>query len=323
MLQKTITKVGGLMKWLITVWISIGWLTAHACEDAPRQYHKLNGYTHQYRVTGKGPLMFFPSPYWGVGSDLYLNTLAKHLSQKFTVVFYDVRGSGLSEGPSNIEGFKFEDYASDLEALRKHFRAPRVYLAGHSAGGQIIIDYAARYPDRVERLLVFDSVLFQGSESYTSYQQQWMQNVAVHQSWWHDFVRGSEALRGVNKETSPEELVDLLADVVQPHFYAYENYKTFVSQWRQDPEKRVNVLAYLAFAGGQLRPDLRPTARKVSAPTTIVVGAYDQATPVQEARLLHEAIHDSKLYVVSDAGHFPWIENPEGFWTFWDDIQPE
>ncbi len=46
----------------------------------------------------------------------------------------------------------------DLEAVRRAFRLDRVALLGHSWGAGLAVHYAARYPDRVRRMVLVGSV---------------------------------------------------------------------------------------------------------------------------------------------------------------------
>ena len=55
----------------------------------------LNGLSFHYTVSGQGPLLVVQAPGWGIGSAYLRNGLAP-LTQHFTVLTYDPRGSGQS-----------------------------------------------------------------------------------------------------------------------------------------------------------------------------------------------------------------------------------
>ena len=67
---------------------------------------------------------------------------------------YDQRGHGRSFQPP--EGYRPEDYADDLKAILDELGWKRVVLVGHSMGGRNAINFAARWPERVETLVVED-----------------------------------------------------------------------------------------------------------------------------------------------------------------------
>src|ERR1700756_3468587 len=114
----------------------------------------LNEVDIHYRTIGEGPVLFIVSPGWGVASGyLQLSSLAKHLR----LVFIDTRGSGLSGRTADPMRMGSVDMANDLEALRAHLALSEISILGHSNSGAIALAYAARYPDRVSKLVLIDS----------------------------------------------------------------------------------------------------------------------------------------------------------------------
>ena len=59
--------------------------------------------------------------------------------------------------------------------------------------------------------------------------------------------------------------------------------------------------------------DLRDRLKVVTAPALIVVGREDVFCSTFEAKRLHLSLPNSKLLLVENAGHFPWLEQPEAF----------
>ena len=116
----------------------------------------LRGIKFAYYVAGTGPLIVVQSPGWGVGSEDLRNGL-EPLESKFTLVFYDTRGSGLSSRPSDETKMSTSDMVDDLEGLRQYWGIPTMTLLGHSHGGNIALGYAIRYPKRVRKLILVDS----------------------------------------------------------------------------------------------------------------------------------------------------------------------
>ncbi len=69
------------------------------------------------------------------------------------MVYYDQRGSGRSERPWS-GGYSLERLVEDVEALRRELGAPSVALIGHSFGGTLALEYAAKYPERGSRMVL-------------------------------------------------------------------------------------------------------------------------------------------------------------------------
>jgi pimeloyl-ACP methyl ester carboxylesterase len=56
--------------------------------------------------------------------------------------------------------------------------------------------------------------------------------------------------------------------------------------------------------------DLRPGLRQVTAPVLVIHGKHD---PLQSAEEVRDAFAGSRLEMIENAGHFPWVEQPETF----------
>jgi pimeloyl-ACP methyl ester carboxylesterase len=83
--------------------------------------------------------------------------LVAPLLDRWQVLAPDARGFGYSEWPQ--DGYWFQDYVGDFEALLDHY-APQgqVLLVGHSMGAQIAALYAGARPQRVARLVCLDGI---------------------------------------------------------------------------------------------------------------------------------------------------------------------
>ncbi len=70
------------------------------------------------------------------------------------VVAVDQRGHGLSDKPD--AGYAFDDVTTDLYALLQHLGIEKPVLAGQSWGGNVVLDYGARWPDTLRGLVLVD-----------------------------------------------------------------------------------------------------------------------------------------------------------------------
>jgi pimeloyl-ACP methyl ester carboxylesterase/DNA-binding CsgD family transcriptional regulator len=109
-----------------------------------------------YAVSGDGPPLV-RAPHWlthleyEAESPLWQPWIEK-LSAGRTLVRMDVRGCGLSDW--NVRELSFEHYVNDLEAVVDAAGLERFSIFGHSQGGAIAVEYAARYPQRVTHLVL-------------------------------------------------------------------------------------------------------------------------------------------------------------------------
>src|SRR5687768_15706247 len=110
-----------------------------------------NGQVLYYEVHGEGPALVLVM---GIGYDSSLWTLAQvpALSTQFRVVLVDNRDAGRSSKASH--SYSIADMADDLVGLLDALGIQRTHLMGLSMGGMIAQEFALRYPDRLDRLVL-------------------------------------------------------------------------------------------------------------------------------------------------------------------------
>ncbi|MPZ05684.1 MAG: alpha/beta fold hydrolase [Nitrososphaeraceae archaeon] len=104
-----------------------------------------------YEVRGSGPRLLFIS---GTGEDLRRspNAFDSPLPQHFTVLSYDQRGLGQSDKPDIP--YTTADYAADADGLLSAVGWDRCMVMWVSFGGMVAQEFALRYPQREERLVL-------------------------------------------------------------------------------------------------------------------------------------------------------------------------
>ena len=133
------------------------WLCLAARCGAQWQTAVLNGVQLWYRVSGaavqgRAPLL---SLHGGPGYNSYSfeKTIGPRLERRMQVVYFDQRGSGRSERPAGGD-YSMNTLVEDVEALRRYLGVPQIALLGHSFGATIALEYATRYPEHVQKLIV-------------------------------------------------------------------------------------------------------------------------------------------------------------------------
>lgn len=99
-----------------------------------------------YEVTGRGPAVVLGHA--GIADLRMWDTQVEPLSERFTVVRYDVRGFGRSSAPKG--DFHPEQ---DLRGLLDHLEIARAAMVGVSMSGGIAVDFAVSYPERLWALV--------------------------------------------------------------------------------------------------------------------------------------------------------------------------
>jgi pimeloyl-ACP methyl ester carboxylesterase len=88
---------------------------------------------------------------WGAEHSGLLTAL-EGLADRHRFILYDQRGSLRSPSPEAL--ITFERHVEDLERLRQELQVERLRLVGHSMGAVLAGAYAAKYPSRIEQLVL-------------------------------------------------------------------------------------------------------------------------------------------------------------------------
>jgi len=203
------------------------------------------------------------------------------LADRMRVVRFDHRGHGASPSPPGP--YEIGDLAGDVLDLMDHLGIERASYCGLSIGGMIGMWLAANAPERIERLVVVCTSAHMPAGSL-----------------WQE--RAGAVLTAGTTEVIADAVVDRW---LTPAFAA------------EHPETRARLRAmlvaadpagYAACCGAIERMDLRHELARIAAPTLVISGADDLATPVEHQRLIAEAIPGARHEVVSPAGHVAAVE---------------
>jgi proline iminopeptidase len=265
----------------------------------------LNGMKLWYKVSGIGPVCLMPSPAWGISSDLYFRTLGS-MEKIFTIVYIDSRGTGRSGRAKTLAEYTWEHLIGDLDALRNHFKQDKVWLMGHSGGGEYTLHYASKYPKRVAGMVLLNTLAV--------HDRKWQADIAKRiaerkgEPWYEDAVKALQS----NPKT--EEEIRRMLEIAQPLYWSDPNKAEMV----KDHFDATSISAE-AWAGANACKrasfDLRSELKKVTAPVLIVVGDDDFICSPESATIMHLALPNSKLLLIENCGHAPWMEQSQVFET--------
>jgi len=105
------------------------------------------------RVGGQGPAVVLLHGFGDTG-DMWA-PLAADLARDHTVVVPDLRGMGLSSRPAG--GYDKRTQAADIRSVLTALGLDRAAVVGHDIGTMVAYAYAARYPEKTEKLVVMDA----------------------------------------------------------------------------------------------------------------------------------------------------------------------
>jgi proline iminopeptidase len=250
------------------------------------------------QVIGQGyPLLLM---HGGPGLDHTSLLPLKPLADQFTLIFYDHRCNGRSDG-APVSSMTFENLTADAEALRQTLGFDKWAVLGHSFGGNVALEYALRYPSSLSHLVLMD----------TGGDQWWVNQNAPELLAKRGYSASAvqAARRFYNGQVTPGEYYSTVIKFLGA--YSYHNF--FLEMAREvfssGPRPKMRPEA-LIFGYGQLLQGWTVMDRlsEIQMPTLVLAGRYDFLFPPEHQAILAERIPNAHLELVEGAGHNPQME---------------
>jgi pimeloyl-ACP methyl ester carboxylesterase len=227
----------------------------------------------------------------GFGSSLHTwEPWSVSLSEDYRTVRYDLPGFGLTE-PDPTGDYSDERSMQLLAALMDKLSIAQATLVGHSMGGKLAWMFAAKYPERVSKLILISP---DGFES-------------------EGFEYGKKAsvpfIVRMLPYTLPTFMVRMnLAPAYGDPAALTDDALTRYRDMMLAPGSRNAMIARMEQI--ELQPPEALLSR-IRAPTLLVWGERDAMIPVSNAHDYHNALSDSRIVKLPRAGHLPHEEMPE------------
>jgi 3-oxoadipate enol-lactonase len=199
------------------------------------------------------------------------------------VIRFDARGHGLSAVPEGR--YALADLGRDALALLDRLGIASADVCGLSLGGMTGMWLAANAPERVDRLvLCCTSALFGPPEM-------WAERAATVRA------HGTEAIADAG-----------VARWVTPAFAADNPGPT---KLLRDMIAATPAVGYAGACAAIEDMDLRPDLARIGAPTLVIAGADDPATPPPHGALIAAGIAGARFEILADAAHLATYEQPD------------
>lgn len=196
------------------------------------------------------------------------------------LVRYDHPGTGMSDREVDPTTLTIDDEVALLGAVMDELGLDRASLVGGSSGGCAAIAFAARFPERVDRLLLYGAYAHGPSIAPPSVRGAIAAAVRAH------WGLGSRVLADVFVGAEDGEAR-----------------RRFVRDQRASAQaETAAALLELAY-----RMDVRPLLEQVRAPTVVVHRRADRAIPYACGRDLAGSIPGARLVSVPGDAHLPWV----------------
>jgi len=211
------------------------------------------------------------------------------LKEYYHLIAYDLRGFGDSE--EGTDGFAVENYSENLIQFMDALYIEKAIVCGHGLGGNIALNAAERFSQRIEALVLSSTQT--KSESSEAKESR---------------INAIAQIQAGDFETFIEDTVKSV--------FAYISFTTK----REEIAEIKNLIKNNAVAVSvkmlqalNERKDSTSMLAEIKVPVLIMVGKKDILTPPLQAEILHENLSDSVIELMDYAGHLPNLENPLEF----------
>jgi pimeloyl-ACP methyl ester carboxylesterase/DNA-binding CsgD family transcriptional regulator len=210
------------------------------------------------------------------------------LGERNTVIRYDERGCGLSD--RNFDEVSLDHWVDDLAAVVDAAGLERFPLFGVSQGAAIAVAYAARNPERVERLILYGG--FTRGRAHRGEQARERRDalVSVIRTGWEDPDPGFRHLFSTMFLPSGSE----------------EQLGWYDELQRLTTTKETAVRLYMARS----EVDVRDLAPEVGAPALVLHAIGDRVVPFEEGRILASMLPNARLVSLDSINHILLGEEP-------------
>lgn len=247
----------------------------------------VNGIAIHYEITGQSePLILIE----GLGTATWLWwKQVPELSRRYRVIAYDQRGVGWSDKPD--EPYTIPMLADDLAGLMDALTIKRAHVLGISLGGFVAQEFALKYPERVQRLILCSTSV--GGTHAIPPAPEMVVALLTPVAGQNDLrERVALSLSPAYAAAHPEDVDHMVAarlDNPQPA-YAYSRQLMSSAAWTS-----------------------RDRLGQILAPTLILAGTADTVVPPGNAELLAAAIPHAEMRLLEGAGHLINVEQTSEF----------
>ena len=238
----------------------------------------------------------------------FVDPIAIELSRERSIVVLDQRGTGTSrDAIGDGNALTIAGAVADLDALRSALSQKRLALLGHSWGSMLSMAYAAAHGDRVASLALLDP----GGPDPT-FQKGFGDRIDARLS------AADNAAADAAQKAGQGTLRALIPGFFHDHAKGVAYAATLPAVYLHGDVNRA------LFSDVRAHYDVKAALRNTVISTLLVFGS-DDPSRAAEAQLDGLFPRATKV-IVPDAGHFPWIENPQPFYAairaFLDTVPP-
>jgi proline iminopeptidase len=280
------------------------------------KYYNINGSKIWIEVEGNGePLLLIPG---GPGDAHYFHPEFSILASICKVICFDAFGRGKSDRAKDLKEYSFNRDVDDIEGLRKALGFETMNLLGHSYGGMVAQAYALKYPNRVKKLILsntlFSAEMWQANNDNCNYE---IRN--QYPEIWDSLM----IVRSQGFHSKDKIHYSLYGEVPGGLFYWYNAGKA------ENIIHNTNTDVYYTIAGedcdfligGDITNiDFRTDLKKLKMPMLIMAGRFDRVALPRFSVQFKQYAPQAEFVMFEKSGHQPFVEEPDKYFKVLKDF---
>jgi len=247
------------------------------------------------------PLLFlhgFPEFWYGWRKQIDFFT-----QSGYRVIFPDQRGYNLSEKPKPVTAYHIDVLAEDIIGLMDALELKKVVLIGHDWGGAVAWRIAAKYPDRLEKLIILNvphpGVLLR------TLKRSWKQR---RKSWYMLFFQIPRLPEWIFRQQNWRTGIKALQGSSRPGTFSETDLQKYCEAWAQPGAFRAMINWYRAA----LRHKAKSSGNtRITVPTLLIWGTEDKFLGREMAEPSINKCDNGQLIFIEGATHWVQHEEPE------------
>ena len=251
----------------------------------------INGVRICYQIHGDGyPVVLIHG--FGSKKESFMAQIPA-LSQEFKILSFDNRGSGKSERPNMP--YTMEMFVDDIKGLMDYLKISRAHLIGLSLGGMIGLNFVLKYPNRVNKLVLINT-LAQLPDNFDpdTYINSKIEALELAKkdpelSFWQSTQFGFYHKFRIKMKANPKE-----------RFYGLWSVEDILKYYKTDPPTAQDIRNIaLSFKTHNVYEKLLEIKHK----TLLLTASHDRLVPKEKMLEIHKKMPDSIYQIIEKAGH--------------------
>lgn len=274
--------------------------------ERSRQSGSVNveGAALRYVVEGSG------TPALVIGSSVYYpRTFSPQLRKTFRLAFVDVRHFAPADRSFDPDGIRLDRYTKDIERARSQLGLERTVVVGHSHHGNLALEYAKQYPERVSHVVLIGSPPVGVSRTIEAANAYWEECASPGRKAALRKNRAAVASEGLQSLTPEDAYVAQYLAEGPKYWYDPAYDARFL--WPGVPVNMEIIERFRDFFSGNY--EVGWDAERMRASVLVVMGRHDYAVPHVLWEQVRPRLQNLTFHLFEHSGHTPQLEEPERF----------